>query len=195
MITVESYLKHSFLQSYQRSLSETSFDDSNKVKMIDDIDDQIVDFDDVKTAFCGLYNQRNRALNSVDGLFYNKAQNRLVFVEFKNGKIGQKEKTELKTKLKDSLLMFTNIVGENLEFCRNYCEYILVYNSEKNNNTENSQDVSIEKGYSIFLSEMGKLAEKDIALFELGVLESVCVKVTHTYTVDEFRRYYEEYCH
>ena len=195
MSDVEFHLNNSFLQNHQKSLSETSYDDFNDMKMIEDIDDQIVHFDDVKTAFCSSYGQKNDALDSVDGLLYNEVKDRLVFLEFRNGKINNREgKRKAKTKLKDSLLVFTNLTGLDLEFCRNHCEYVLVYNPDKNKGVLDKQDIPISDGYREFVDIMSELAQKEVVFFELEVLQKVCVKTIHTYDVDQFRQYYEQEC-
>ena len=112
-------------------VSEDSSDIENPVYMVgidEDISkDIVIDFDDVKTDFCSKFHKSYKAFKSADALLYSEVKNKLIFVEFKNGKV-----KDVKTKLKDSLLIFSNIVDVDLKFCRKYLEYIVVYNYEKN---------------------------------------------------------------
>ena len=118
----------------KKSLCEVSLDDSDKnypVYMIDEsyeyFQDTVIDFDDVKTAFCKSFAKSNEVFKSADALYFDEVKNKLVFVEFKNGRV-----KGIKEKLKDSLLVFSDIAAVDLEFCRKYCEYIVVYNYEAN---------------------------------------------------------------
>lgn len=134
MTNIKDKIEIGIFINNKKSLLEVSLDDSDKnnpVNMVDadkDISkDIVIDFDDVKTAFCRKFNKSNEVFKSADALLYSKTKNKLIFVEFKNGKV-----RDVKTKLKDSLLVLSNILDVNLEFCREYLEYIVVYNYEKN---------------------------------------------------------------
>ena len=118
----------------KKSLCEVSLDNSDKnypVNMIDNtyeyFQDMVVDFDGVKTDFCKSFSKSEEVFKSADALYFDEVKNKLVFVEFKNGKV-----KGIKEKLKDSLLVFSDIAAVDLEFCRKYCEYIVVYNYEAN---------------------------------------------------------------
>ena len=184
----------------KKSLLEVSLDDSDKnntVNMVDadkDISkDIVIDFDDVKTAFCKKFHKSYEVFKSADALFYSEIKNKLIFVEFKNGKV-----KDIKTKLNDSLLVFSNILDVNLEFCRKYLEYIVVYNYEKNKqyveqekdkyrkeDQNKSQSLS-EEYIDGFVKRVSNFAKDEIILWGLGIMEDICVSKVHTYTVDDF---------
>ena len=125
-------------------MSKDSSDRENPVYMVgidEDISkDIVIDFDDVKTDFCSKFHKSNEVFKSADAMFYSEVKNKLIFVEFKNGKV-----RDVKTKLKDSLLVFSNIIDINLEFCREYLEYIVVYNYEKTRSMLNRKKINTKK--------------------------------------------------
>lgn len=192
----------------KKTLFEVSKDDSdekNPVYMVgidEDISkDIVIDFDDVKTAFCKKFHKSNEVFKSADALLYSEVKNKLIFVEFKNGKV-----KDVKTKLKDSLLVFSNIVDVDLKFCRKYLEYIVVYNYEKNKQyVEQEKDKYRKEGQNKsqslnreyiegFVKPLFRLAKDEIILWDLKLMKDICVSEVHTYTVDEFIKYYSKNC-
>ncbi len=175
----------------KKSLCEVSLDDSDKnypVYMIDEsyeyFQDTVIDFDDVKTAFCSKFHKSNEVFKSADALLYSEVKNKLIFVEFKNGKV-----KDVKTKLKDSLLVFSNIVDVDLKFCRKYLEYIVVYNYEKNKQYVEQEKEEQNKSQSLsreyiegFVKPLFRLAKDEIiailkrALKTLGKSKQVTPK-------------------
>ena len=65
----------------------------------------------------------------VDFRFHTEVTN--VIFEFKNGKINDKQKYNVYQKIYESLLIFCDITGESISFCRDHAEFILVYNETK----------------------------------------------------------------
>lgn len=89
-----------------------------------------VNFDRVKKA----YVRRNRLANaprSCDALM-NCDQNTVYLIEFKNGEINEKVIVEIHEKVRDSVIILLDLVGENLAYSKNNIELILVYNDSKN---------------------------------------------------------------
>ena len=155
----------------------------------------------MKTAFCKKFHKSNEVFKSADALLYSEVKNKLIFVEFKNGKV-----KDVKTKLKDSLLVFSNIVDVDLKFCRKYLEYIVVYNYEKNKQyVEQEKDKYRKEGQNKsqslseeyiegFVKPLFRLAKDEIILWDLKLMKDICVSEVHTYTVDEFIKYYSKNC-
>lgn len=186
-------------------MSKDSSDRENPVYMVgidEDISkDIVIDFDDVKTAFCKKFHKSYKVFKSADALLYSEVKNKLIFVEFKNGKV-----KDVKTKLKDSLLVFSNIVDVDLKFCRKYLEYIVVYNYGKNKKyveqekdkyrkEEQNKSQSLSREYiEGFVKPLFKLAKDEIILWDLKLMKDICVSEVHTYTVDEFVKYYSKSC-
>ena len=147
MTNIKDKIEIDIFINNKKSLLEVSLDDSDKnnpVNMVDadkDISkDIVIDFDDVKTAFCKKFHKSYKVFKSADALLYSEVKNKLIFVEFKNGKV-----KEVKTKLKDSLLVFSNIVDVDLKFCRKYLEYIVYIITKKTNNILNRKKINTEK--------------------------------------------------
>lgn len=208
MTNIKDKIEIGIFINNKKSLLEVSLDDSDKnnpVNMVDadkDISkDIVIDFDDVKTDFCRKFHKSNEVFKSADALFYSEIKNKLIFVEFKNGKV-----RDVKTKLKDSLLVFSNILDVNLEFCREYLEYIVVYNYEKNKKyveqekgkyrrEEQNKSQSLSKEYiEGFVKPLFRLAKDEIILWDLELMKDICVSEVHTYTVNEFLEYYSKNC-
>ncbi|WP_455034645.1 hypothetical protein [Lachnoanaerobaculum gingivalis] len=208
MTNIKDKIEIGIFINNKKSLLEVSLDDSDKnnpVNMVDadkDISkDIVIDFDDVKTAFCRKFNKSNEVFKSADALLYSKTKNKLIFVEFKNSKV-----RDVKTKLKDSLLVLSNILDVNLEFCREYLEYIVVYNYEKNKKyveqeknkcrrEEQNKSQSLSKEYiEGFVKPLFRLAKDEIILWDLELMKDICVSEVHTYTVNEFLEYYSKNC-
>ena len=57
-------------------------------------------------------------------------------LEFKNGQMQNGKIYNVYNKIYDSLLMFNDIVKENISFCRQNVYFVLVYNEEKNSGLE-----------------------------------------------------------
>lgn len=208
MTWIKDKLEIEIFVNNKKSLFEVSLDDSDKNNLVNMVDadkdiskDIVIDFDDVKTAFCRKFNKSNEVFKSADALLYSKTKNKLIFVEFKNGKV-----RDVKTKLKDSLLVFSNILDVNLEFCREYLEYIVVYNYEKNKKyveqekdkcrkEEQNKSQSLSKEYiEGFVKPLFRLAKDEIILWDLELMKDICVSEVHTYTVNEFVKYYSKNC-
>ena len=211
MTEISDRIEREIFIKNKKSLFEVSLDDSdekNPVNMVDidrDISkDIVIDFDSVKTAFCKRFHKSNEVFKSADALLYSEVKNKLIFVEFKNGNV--KNVKNLKEKLKDSLLVFSNIVDVDLKFCRKYLEYIVVYNYEKKKPSveqkkvkyrkeEQNKSQSPSKEYVEGIAKpLFKLAKDEIILWDLEIMKDICVSDVHTYTVDEFVKYYSDNC-
>lgn len=182
------YFEHELFEN-QATLKETSYDDDKKEYMVE-YTDLVIDFDKVKENYCEKYGSHKEASKSADALVVNK-NGKIVFIEFKNGQL--KGKTSgLKSKLRDSLLIFCDINGLNLKFTRENIEYILVYNDSKNKNSVEDQKKKIKEGLPEIQGLLAGLANEEFVYFGLWVLKKVFISDVHTYTVEEFDKYYQE---
>lgn len=208
MTWIKDKLEIEIFVNNKKSLFEVSLDDSDKNNLVNMVDadkdiskDIVIDFDDVKTDFCSKFHKSNEVFKLADALFYSKTKNKLIFVEFKNGKV-----RDVKTKLKDSLLVLSNILDANLGFCREHLEYIVVYNYEKNKKyveqekdkcrkeEQNKSQSLIEEYTERFVKKLFMFAKDEIILWDLELMQDICVSAVHTYTVDEFVEYYSKNC-
>lgn len=195
------YFKKSPL-NFTATLRQTSYDDTQKVYMVN-YTDLVIDFDTVKEKYCEQYGSDKKASKSADALVVNKS-GKIIFIEFKNGKLnGRHKSSSLKSKLKDSLLIFCDINNLQLDFARENIEYILVYNENENSGSIDEQRKKIvadregsmlpQYGLSYIQNQMARLGNQRFVYFGLEVLKNVFVSDVHTYNVSEFDHYYQNY--
>lgn len=165
------------------AIKEVSYDKDHQVYMIDDniknSNMKIIDFDKVKTKHCNQLGTTEEILKSADGLLFYKGKP--IFIEFKNGDIAntKKCKSEIKTKMKDSLLMFCNIVNEYISYGKDNIIFILVYRDSR---------------HFIEQSLRRKANQIEGTLFDaLKRYEKAYFKAVYTYTVEEFEQYLLEH--
>lgn len=130
-----------------KTLHEISYDKNNHQYMTNSAF-QTVDFDNVKDSYI-LSNSSisAREMRSNDALvILNPSIPQFIFIEFKNGDIQSKQKKEeIRSKIAESLLIFNDIITENLTFDRKSINYILVYNEAKNPKFQSQRTSSLTK--------------------------------------------------
>ena len=72
--------------------------------------------------------------------FYASNSGEMYLIEFKNGSISRKVKSDARLKIVESLLILTDILGVNLSYTRQNLSFILVYNENKNPLEEDAKD-------------------------------------------------------
>lgn len=138
-----------------------------------------IDFDAVKINYIKFFNGTEDITCSVDGIIDN--ENNKLFIEFKNGKIDTKQKKGIKSKAKDSLLIYGDIKDRTLEYFRDNYTFILVYNGEKNRTHSQSMD-------NIHTTLYSRANEKEVR-FGLDSLYKVFFKNVCTYNESEFEKF------
>lgn len=122
------------LQGHLSTLQEISIDDHEKdnVQYMTDSQRMAVNFDKVKEEYIS-----NLSLVEVpksnDALFLSR-DNKLIFVEFKNGFMDGKKKFDVRKKIYDSIIILTDILDVGISHLRDQMEYVLVYNESVNQN-------------------------------------------------------------
>ncbi len=101
--------------------------------------------------------------------------NQLYFIEFKNGNYKDIAKS-VKPKARDSVLLFNDIVGTNLDFCRTSITYIVVYNTPMTS-----------KNKFASRPQPGSGIKKQTIRFGLEHYNKVFFNNVHTYTPQEFQ--------
>ena len=144
---------------------------------------QVVNFDKVKEDYI-----RDMKLFctpcSNDALYFGK-NNKVYFIEFKNGVMKKEKVYNVYNKIYDSLLIFNDIVHENISFCRENAIFILVYNESKNPDrvdgvkNEDSPKAAIGKYFSA-------KAKKRYVRFGLNKFKKLYFQDVFTYTEKEF---------
>lgn len=132
--------------NYKATLKKTSYDSTNQI-YLSNLPTEVYDFDKIKEAYVNHMIKTHQGLStnsfrSNDALYLK--ENKLVFIEFKNGDITSKiEKEKIRSKISESLLILADILNATLKETRKDCCYILVYNKKKNEAFEKERSSSI----------------------------------------------------
>lgn len=143
---------------------------------------KVINFDKVKEDYVrGMKLSKMPCSN--DALYIDKDKN-IFFVEFKNGQIKNKI-YNVYNKIYDSLLMFNDIVNENISFCRQNVYFMLVYNEEKNSRLEGNKKQE-DSSKAVISKLIHNKANKKFVRFGLKQFEKLYFKEVFTYTESEF---------
>lgn len=181
MININDY---EIFQSNTSSLKQASKDDANNVYMTE-CDKEIINFDKVVKSYCR--EARVSSVDSNDALVISNDGETAVFIEFKNGYVNNKTQYKLLKKIYDSMFVFTDITNENISSTRQYLNYILVYNEEKNADESNPKTEYRESKSRDEIDRilLGYGKETHIK-YGLEFLKGYCFKDVYTYTKHEF---------
>lgn len=189
------------IDELQSTLTKVSYDDSNKVSMVQS-GIQVCSFDEVKKWYVKEkipYAKPNPKSN--DALYFDEEG---YFIEFKNGKITSSVNYELNKKIYDSLfilfdLQYTDKNGkkvDSISYSRENMNYILVYNEElynENDMTRQTQEgINRQREVSLSLSRtklynfVRQRAKEEFILFGLDQFRNYLFKNVYTYTQQEF---------
>lgn len=178
------------LKDCMSSVSKTSKDGESS--LVDD-DFSIVNFDSVTESYCKRVNRRMDLPRSADALYCDRET--LYLIEFKNGSLTKGLGKRLNSKLdeelginlgqrdalvekcKDSVLICSDLWGKRTSWFREHCVFVLVYNGNKNEPTNQSASKLISD--SIRKKARFGLSDK---------LKGFCVKDVLTLTESEFSR-------
>lgn len=168
------------------SFKETSHDKDGKVPgYMTNSEIQVINFDKVKECYIKDLFLSNTPCSN-DALYIGK-DDKIFFVEFKNGALEKNKKMifNVYNKIYDSLLIFNDIVQQNISFCREKLCFILVYNEGKNfcGECEAKQEDSPK---AMISKSIHKKAKKKYVRFGLQKFEKIYFKEVFTYTESEF---------
>lgn len=161
-----------------QTLKELSKDDSeNSQQYMTDSEIIAISFDEVKEEYATEF--VSQAPKSVDAIL--PIDEKILFIEFKNGKIKDKQSDSIVIKILESLLMFCDIADCKISQVREVADLILVYNAEKN--PPHSQS------FKNFADEIGKLAGEKNIRFKLSRLKKIYFREVSTLTEAEFDKF------
>lgn len=173
------------------TLKETSKDEDHEVYMTESIR-PVIHFDKVKEEYIKEL-KLVEIPKSNDALFDEDDKGSIVFVEFKNGTINN---YELRKKIYDSVLIFTDITSSSISSMRKTVKYILVYNDSKvtEDRTEVDKEIFVEpsESYDTIAKATSKYAKKPYVKFGVNVFKNYCFKDVRTCTKEEFEAYLEQ---
>lgn len=171
MIDINDY---DILRNNRKSLKELSEDTANSEYMTESTMEAI-DFDTVKESYTRKLKLPMSNAFSVDAILCK--DNKIIFIEFKNGFMEKATIQNVHDKVRDSLLILNAITDINVCTTQKEAEFILVYNERKNNSKKNITNSIMKK------------AKKEMILFGLHRFETLYFKDVHTYTKQEFNQY------
>jgi hypothetical protein len=175
-------------KNHRTTLKETSKDSHNgaDIFMTDSLL-SVINFDAVKDEYAKPL-KSSEMPKSNDALFFHDNGD-IYFIEFKNGKIDQEKRFEIRLKIFDSLLMLTDIIEKGVSFTRKNLSYILVYNEEKNSPAEKTKsEMQTSPSRDAFSKHyIGKSGtNSNFIKFNLERFQKLYFKKVHTYTEEEF---------
>lgn len=174
--------EYEVFNSRKSTLKNLSKDDSNlnDVVYMTESSLEAIDFDKVKTAYINCLGLSEEKAKSFDALAFMGDGG--VFIEFKNGNM-KNEKQSVKIKIRDSLLIFCDIVKCHISDTRENFSFILVYNKEKNSNSHDSTS------RTAISNHLMNQANMEIVRFGLEKFQDLYFKEVHTYNEEEFEEY------
>ncbi len=175
------------IEIFQRNLSsfrETSKDtDSGSVKYMTQSEIEVIHFDKVKDDY--IKGMKLSVTPCSNDALYVHRDGKLYFVEFKNGVMKKDKVYNVYQKIYDSLLILNDIIGENISFCREHLNFILVYNEKKNPCETEAYEDSVKARIGKYFA--GK-AGRPYVRFDLGRFQKIYFKEVFTYTESEFEK-------
>ena len=172
------------------TLKKTSLDDENMAEQyMTNAKTPVIHFDRVKKAYARGLEQKPEFLPCSSDALYIGNGGKISFIEFKNGKMNGKQRYGVYQKIYDSLLIFCDITGKTVTFCRENAEFILVYNEMKNSEIKEEKETG-ELQESESRVKIGKYfqkkGKKHFIRFGLERFERLYFRSVFTYTETEF---------
>ena len=162
----------------QNTLKELSKDTSKgEAQYMTESELLAVDFDRVKRLYANGLDLSEETATSCDGLML--VPTRPVFIEFKNGKV---RTADVKTKIRDSLLLYCDLMEQTISDTRQEMEFILVYNEKENQGQVKHSQREI-KNY------LAKKSGTEHILFDLERFQTLYFRAVHTYSPSQFETF------
>ncbi len=181
--------------AFLRSKNNKRKDDSGKVSdckkeyymTLSEI--EVIDFDGVIANYASSLGIGEHRPCSSDAL-YKDEMGQFYFVEFKNGKMKMSTQYNVMEKIYNDLLIFCDIMGQTVSFCRENVNFILVYNESKNLSEETKEldKIDQESSKTKIAKHFTKKAKKKFIRFDLGKFEGLYFKEVFTFTEKEFEK-------
>lgn len=187
MINIEGF---PIFQNHLFPLKELSKDNSDKANIVYMTNSEMlaVDFDQVKTQYANGLGLSEEVASSCDAITYHTSH--VTFIEFKNGNM-KNAKANVKSKIKDSLLIFCDLTNTKIADTREKVDFILVYNQQKNpvsNQEKNSiADSKSRDAIAKYFLAKGK---QELIRFDLERFQKLYFRKVHTYTEEEFEKHF-----
>lgn len=177
---------YSILTEHTNTLKEMSKDTSQgQPRYMTERTEEAVNFDLVKRDYTNRLGLSEETASSCDTLAF--LPSGPVLIEFKNGKV---RPADIKTKIRDSLLIYGGITGQSISDTRTEMEFVLVYNEQKN--PDNGPNPCDAPSRAAIASHLANRAKTEYIRFDLQRFQKLCFRAVHTYTPEEFEKYLDE---
>lgn len=186
-----------YFKNYETTLKKCSLDTANNNQYMTNSEIKVINFDKVKENYAQNLNLHKGIVSSVDAIY--EKNDVIYFIEFKNGKIVERKDNDddrtiynIKYKVRDSLLIYNDLLKTQISETRKNVIFILVYNEEKNPiiHTNNSQN---EKSKKFIHKTLQSKSAKENIRFKMEQFEKIYFKEVHTYTEKEFDDYIKKF--
>ncbi len=174
------------------TMREASLDDAKGIFLTDSCPGKVdyagikvIDFDAVKDMYCMNLQIEEGYPCSNDALFLS-IQDKLVFVEFKNGAVNQ---YNLSRKMYDSILILTDILQKGISYTREAVEYVLLCKEEM-------LDKEIKQDREKIRNHINRKARSEgheFISFGLRRFKGYLLKDVHTFTPSQFEDYMKDH--
>lgn len=158
---------------------------------------EVINFDKVKESYAEKLHLKIFPMSN-DALL-DTGKGIIEFIEFKAGKIKKhsKKEHEIRKKIYDSVIIYTDLTGEKVSDMRQNVEYILVYNSlanvdtemEDNTDQEINDEVQESPSHDYLAETFLGFGGSEFIRFGLEMFEGYCFRKVHTYTEQEFEKH------
>lgn len=182
------------LSSYQlfacskATIKDTSKDDSDptNIQYLTQCESVVVSFDLVKRKYANSIGLSEESATSVDAI--TRLDDHLAFIEFKNGAVNNRS---IKDKLRDSLLIFSDITATTITYTRDSVDLIVVYNIDKNPLPNQVSNQVLQGAFSrdYIGNYISALAKDELIRFDLEKYKTLYFREVHTYTKEQFEQY------
>jgi hypothetical protein len=159
----------------QTSESDSQKDADGRSAFLTSSQKRAVNFDKFKDSIVRKHRPKSKP-RSCDAL-YRHSENEWFLIEFKNGKVEQKDISEIKEKIFGSLLLLTEKLDKTIGFTREKLTFILVYNEDKNRDIEARREVG---------KSMYKLANARFFPFGFDDFKKIYFKKVYEWNKKEF---------
>lgn len=183
MKKIEDY---EIFREHMESLKELSKDTSEIPNQYMTLrEDKAVNFDLVKRIYTNALGLSEETAASCDCILAHSGA--VAMIEFKNGRV---KNGEVKTKVRDSLLIYSGITGEGIAETREGMEFILVYNEEKNPDRGLTHRQASDSPSRVSIAgHVARKAKREHIRFDLERFRALYFHEVHTYTPEEFESY------
>lgn len=186
MINLDQY---DLFAENKTTLKQASMDDSageDGIQYMTESQMEVVDFDMVKRRYANRQGCSEECAASVDALF--SMGDHITFAEFKNGKVNNRN---VKDKIRDSLLIFSDITKKTASYTREHADLVLVYNQEKNPGSKRikEDELPVSPSRVTIGNWVCAKAGRELVLFDIGKYAPIYFRAVHTYTVEQFEEY------